>query len=212
MIGSVKNSFFLVEDHRLMRQGIVSYITKNTKFTCAGEAGTQKEFLDAMNGLAPDCMPDVLVTDLNIDGSMKGGISLIQLCRKDFPALKIIVYSMYEAISVVSTAMNAGADAYVSKLSKEEELVTALRKVIAGQKYIEPELAAKMQDFERTLSVFSKREQQILNLILIGKTNADIAQQLNLHKRTVENHICHIYDKTGLSSREELLNYYSHQE
>ena len=113
----MKKSFFLVEDHSLMRQGIMTYLSKNADLTCTGVAGSAQEFFLAMAQCGTDGIPDVLITDLNIDGSMNSGIQLIQSCRRKYPALKIVVYSMYAAASVVSTAMNAGADAYVSKLS-----------------------------------------------------------------------------------------------
>ena len=197
------NSFFLVEDHSLMRQGIVNYLATDMNLKCAGEAGTAQEFFLAM--AQGDCIPDVLITDLNIEGSMNGGISLIQSCRRKFPSIKIVVYSMYAAASVVSTAIKAGADAYVSKLSNEEELGIAIKRVFEGKSYIDSAISAHLVDYERSLSLFTQRELEILNLILLGNQNSSIAEKLNLNKRSVENYIGHIYDKTGFSSKEELI-------
>ncbi len=207
----MKKSFFLVEDHSLMRQGIMTYLSKNADLKCAGVAGSAQEFFLAMSQCGMDGVPNVLITDLNIDGSMTSGIQLIQSCRRKYPALKIVVYSMYAAASVVSTAMNAGADAYVSKLSSEEELDTALKHVFDGGQYIDSAISGKLVDYERSLSLFTQREKKILNLVLMGKQNAEISEELEINKRSVENHISHIYDKTGFSSREDLIAHYGYK-
>ena len=201
-------SFFLVEDHSLMRQGIVTYLAKNSEFTCAGVAGSPQEFLIAMSEGGASCQPDVLITDLNLEGSMNDGIQLIQTCRRKFSALKIVVYSMYAAASVVSTAMNSGADAYISKLSNEEELVIALKRVVAGQTYIDSAISSQMVDYERKLSIFTRRELEILNFILMGNSNSVISETLDVSKRSVENYISRIYDKTGFSSKDELIAHF----
>ena len=206
----MEKSFFLVEDHSLMRQGIVAFLSKLPEFRCAGMAGTAQEFLDVVAQPAGGLLPDVLVTDLNISGSMGGGISLIRQCRTNYPSIKIVVYSMYIAASVVSSALKAGADAYVSKLSNEEELGTALREVLAGRSYIDSAVSSQMLAYERSLSLFSRKEQEILNLVLHGKNNAGIAEALNLKKRSVENYLSRIYDKTGFSSKEELVEHYGY--
>ena len=190
-------SFFLVEDHSLMRQGIVTYLAKNSEFTCAGVAASPQEFLIAMSEGGASCQPDVLITDLNLEGSMNDGIQLIQTCRRKFPALKIVVYSMY-----------AAADAYISKLSNEEELVIALKRVVAGQTYIDSAISSQMVDYERKLSIFTRRELEILNFILMGNSNSVISETLDVSKRSVENYISRIYDKTGFSSKDELIAHF----
>lgn len=204
----MKKTFFLVEDHSLMRQGIVNYLTKNANFECAGVAGSPQELYTALSQNGATSFPDVLITDLNLEGSMNDGISLIRSCRRKFPALKIVVYSMYAAASVVNTAMNAGADAYVSKLSNEEELVIALDRVLSDKTYIDSAISAQLVDYQRSLSMFTQRELEILNLILMGNQNSYIAESLELNKRSVENYISRIYDKTGFSSKEELIEHF----
>ena len=201
-------SFFLVEDHSLMRQGIVTYLAKNSEFTCAGVAGSPQEFLVAMSQGGTSCLPDVLIPDLNLEGSMNDGIQLIQTCRRKFPSLKIVVYAMYAAASVVSTAMNSGADAYISKLSNEEELVIALKRVCKGKSYIDSAISSQMVDYERKLSIFTRRELEILNFILMGNSNSVISETLDISKRSVENYIGRIYDKTGFSSKDELIAHF----
>ncbi len=204
----MKKSFFLVEDHSLMRQGIINYLTANSEFSCAGVATNARDFFLAMSQGTDAGLPDVLITDLNLDGGMSGGISLIQSCRKKYPSFKIVVYSMYAAASVVSSAISAGADAYVSKLSNEEELVIALRRVFEDKTYIDSSISYQLIDYERSLSMFTRREAEILKLILMGKQNSVIAETLEVSKRSVENYISHIYDKTGFSSKEELIEHF----
>lgn len=203
--------YFLVEDHSLMRQGIVTYLSKHTDLKCVGVAASAQEFMLAMSQGGVEGPPDVLVTDLNIDGSMNGGIQLIQSCHRKFPSIKIVVYSMYAAVSVVSTAIKAGADAYVSKLSNEEELCIAINRVFENKTYIDSSISSQLIDFERSISMFTQREREILNLILAGKQNSVISETLSLNKRSVENYISRIYDKTGFSSKDELIDYYGYK-
>lgn len=198
----MKKSFFLVEDHSLMRQGITGYLAEHSDFACAGCVAGAQDFLDAM--ARGEKMPDVLVTDLNLDGGLDGGLNLIRTSRARFPHIKIVAYSMYAAASVVSAALAAGADGYVSKLSEDAELLAAMVAVLSGRTYIEPQIAAELVAYERSLSIFTRRETDILRLVLQGKPNTEIAQSLGIQKRAVENYISRIYDKTGCRTKEEL--------
>ena len=200
----MKKSFFLVEDHSLMRQGITTYLAAHSDFVCAGCASGAEEFLSAMETEDSERLCDVLVTDLNLAGGLDAGLSLIRTCKARFPKVKIVVYSMHAASSVVSAAMSAGADGYVSKISDDAELLAALSAVLSGKTYIEPQIAAELVAYERSLSVFTRRETDILRLILQGKPNAEIAQSLGIQKRAVENYISRMYDKTGCQNRAEL--------
>ena len=200
-------SYFLVEDHALMRQGIIDYIAKHSGYVCSGKAANAGEFLSAMAG-SDKVLPDILITDLGLGDDSKQGLSLIHTCRKQFPGIKILVYSMYNDPGTVKAAMHAGADGYVCKDSEESSIVAGLDAVQQGRRYIDPSVAATVVMLDQILSVFTTREKEILNLIMRDKTNAEIAEQLGVQKRAVENYISRIYSKSGMSSREELRRYW----
>lgn len=204
----MKRQYFLVEDHALMREGVITHLSKISDFECAGSSADSKGFFELMDKTAPASNIKVLITDLNISGTIDTGLSFIKECRERYPEVKILVYSMHSDVGIVSAALEAGAEGFVSKASSPDELKTALESVSAGKRYIEEQLAPNLFFYERRLSMFSHREREILNLILQGKTNAVIADELAINKRTVENSISKIYNKTGFSTREELVEHF----
>ncbi len=210
----MKKSFYLVEDHSLMRQGITNYLCEKSHYECLGSSATVQGFFDffSQNENGALRLPDVLITDLNLDGENDAGISLIRTCHEKFPQVKIIVYSMHSSPSFVSQAIEAGATGYVSKMSDESELKKAIEAVMTGALYVEPTLAKSLVSFEHALSKFTKRELEIIRLILQKYRNTEIAQKLELNKRTVENCISRIYTKTGCNNRDELVQYWEEKE
>ncbi|MCR5762205.1 MAG: response regulator transcription factor [Treponema sp.] len=200
-------SYFLVEDHALMRQGIIDYITKHSSYVCSGTAANTDDFLSQMSNRGKE-LPNILITDLGLGDDSKQGLSLIKTSRKQFPSIKIMVYSMYDDPGTIKAAMYAGADSYICKDSEEYEIIRGMEAVLQGRRYIDPSVATNIVIFEQILSVFTKREKEILNLIMNNKTNSEIAEQLGIQKRTVENTISRIYNKSGMTSREELRRYW----
>lgn len=203
----MKKTFFVVEDHSLMRQGITGFLAEHSEFECVGYASNAENFFDAMHSNVENVLPAVLITDLNIEGSVEHGLSLIKNCRSEFPSVRIVVYSMHSASSIVSVAFEAGCDGFVSKMSDEAELKNALENAILGKRYVDPQIAPNLFSFEKTLSQFTPRENEILRLILKNKSNVQIADELGINKRTVENCISRIYNKTGFSTHMELIEY-----
>ena len=204
----MKKQYFLVEDHMLMRQGVVSYLSGQSDFECAGSAATPQEFFDFMEQGESREKIKLLITDLNINGTVDCGLSFIKECKSLFPEMKIAVYSMHSDIGIVGAAIESGAGAFVSKMSDASELKNALESLVGGRNYIEPNIARGLFFYERTLSMFSHRESDILRKILQGKQNSTIADELGITKRTVENCISKIYNKTGFSTKEELLEHF----
>ncbi|WP_294430463.1 response regulator transcription factor [uncultured Treponema sp.] len=201
----MKKTFFVVEDHSLMRQGITGFLAEHSDFECIGYASNSTDFFDAMQALGEKTLPAVLITDLNIEGSVEKGLSLIKNCRSEFPTVRIVVYSMHSAGGIVGAAFEAGCDGFVSKMSDEVELKNALESAVLGKRYVDPQIAPNLVLFEMTLSKFSMRENEILRMILQNKSNVQIAEELGINKRTVENCISRIYNKTGFSTHKELI-------
>ena len=208
---SQSRTFFLIEDHSLMRYGIAGYLSEKCSFKCAGFSRTVQDFFNYMEEIkldgATDAVPNFLVTEFCMGGKSGVDISMIKKCRKLYPQIKIIIYTEQKCPFVVNVAIEAGAKGYVTKQSDERELKNAIDSVLAGKIYVEPNLAKSLVAFEHSLSRFTKRESEILCLIMQNCSNSEIAKRLSLTKRTVENNISHIYTKTGLYSSEELVNY-----
>lgn len=204
----MKRQYFLVEDHALMREGVISHLSKISDFECAGSSADSKGFFELMGKAGSASNIKLLITDLNISGTIDTGLSFIKECHERYPEVKILVYSMHSDVGIISAALEAGAEGFVSKAGSPDELKTALESLTAGKRYIEEQLAPKLFFYERTLSMFSHRENEILRLILQGKSNTVIADELEINKRTVENSISKIYNKTGFDTREELVEHF----
>jgi two-component system response regulator NreC len=153
--------------------------------------------------------PDVLVLDLN----MPGGSSLdaIPAILAASPQTKIAVLTMQDEPAFAREALRAGAMAYVLKEAAGDELVEAVRRAAAGETFLNPQLGARMAAEPLTPTVppddLSEREVEVLRMIALGHTNAEIAAQLYLSIRTVESHRAHIQQKLRRSSRADLVRY-----
>jgi two-component system response regulator NreC len=151
--------------------------------------------------------PTVLILDLN----MPGGSSLeaIPAILEASPATEIVVLTMQSEPAFARKALQAGVRGYVLKEAAEAELVQAVRSAAAGDTYLQPALGARLaaEPESRKGDDLSDRESEVLRLIALGHTNAEIAEQLFLSIRTVESHRAHIQQKLRLSSRAELVRY-----
>ncbi len=150
--------------------------------------------------------PTVLVLDLNMPG--RPSLEVIPEIREASPATEIVVLTMQNEPAFARKALQAGVRGYVLKEAADTELVQAVRSAAAGETYLQPSLGARLAaEPEAPADDLSKREGEVLRLIALGHTNADIAEQLFLSIRTVESHRAHIQQKLGLAGRAELVRY-----
>ena len=153
--------------------------------------------------------PDVLILDLNMPGDPS--LPAIPVLLEDSPATRVVVLTMQEDPAFAREALQAGASAYVLKEAADEELVQAVRAVASGGTFLTPQLGARIAAAPPQPSGppddLTEREVEILRLIALGHTNAEIAAQLFLSVRTVESHRAHIQHKIRLTSRSELVHY-----
>ena len=150
--------------------------------------------------------PGVLVLDL----SMPGGSSLeaIPLIREESPDTQIVVLTMEQEPAFARHAIGAGALGYVLKQATEDELVEAVRRAAVGESYLTPRLGARVaMEPAGPPDDLSNREVDVLRLIALGNSNAEIARQLYLSVRTIETHRSHVQQKLRLSTRPELVGY-----
>jgi len=193
----------LADDHTVVRSGLRMLFDGQHDFEVVAEASDVESARRHIRGHHP-C---VLVLDLN----MPGGSSLdaIPLIREESPDTQIVVLTMQQEPVFARKALGAGALGYVLKNAAEDELVEAVRRASVGDSYLNPRLGARIASEPPPGSPddLSKREADVLRLIALGHTNAEIAEQLYLSVRTVETDRSHVQQKLRLSTRPELVGY-----
>jgi two-component system response regulator NreC len=195
----------LADDHAVVRRGLELLLGAEPDFEVVATVGDVEAAIRSTRGHKPD----VLVLDLN----MPGGSSLeaIPKIREASPATQIAVLTMQNEPAFARQALGSGALAYVLKEAADDELVEAVRRVAAGETYLNPQLGARMAAEPPQPSGppddLSEREVEVLRMIALGHTNAEIAAQLYLSIRTVESHRAHIQQKLRRSSRADLVRY-----
>jgi two-component system response regulator NreC len=195
----------LVDDHEVVRDGLRMVLEAEEGFEVVAEAGD----LDSTRRYVRAHRPTVLVLDLNLpEGS---SLPAIPELREQSPETAVVVLTMQQDPAFAREAMRAGALGYVLKHSAGSELVDAVRAAAAGETYLNPKLGAQLAaapaESEGAPDGLTEREIEILRLIALGHTNAEIGEQLYLSVRTVESHRAHIQQKTGRTSRSELVRY-----
>jgi two-component system response regulator NreC len=193
----------IADDHSVVRRGLRQLLEDEAGFEIVAEAGDVESARRYVRGHHPD----VLVLDLN----MPGGSSLeaIPGLRSESPETQIVVLTMQNEPAYARQALGAGVLGYVLKESADAELVEAVRRAAAGDSFLNPRLGAKVaaEPPPGPPDGLSEREVQVLRMIALGHTNAEIAEQLYLSVRTVETHRAHIQQKLRLGSRSELVGY-----
>ncbi len=193
----------LADDHAVVRSGLKMLLESEADFEVVAEAGD----IESAERYVRGHRPMVLVLDLN----MPGGSSLeaIPAIRESNPETQIVMLTMQQEPAFARHALSAGAIGYVLKEAADDELVEAVRRAARGESYLNPRLGARLasEPAPGPPDDLSEREVDVLRLIALGHTNAEIAERLYLSVRTVETHRAHIQQKLSLSSRAELVAY-----
>jgi two-component system, NarL family, response regulator NreC len=193
----------LADDHQVVRSGLRLLLDAEDGFEVVAEASDVESARRYVRGHHPA----VLVLDLN----MPGGSSLeaIPAMREETPDTQIVVLTMQQEPAFAREALGAGALGYVLKEAADEELVEAVRSAAVGERYLNPRLEARIasEPPPGAPDDLSQREVEVLRLVALGHTNAEIAEQLFLSVRTVETHRSHIQQKLRLATRAELVGY-----
>ncbi|WP_286736331.1 MULTISPECIES: response regulator [Sphingobacterium] len=205
----------LVDDHTLVRNGFRLILESHKQLSITGEAGNgvqALEFLDKSE------TPDLIITDLKMEEM--SGITLIHKVKAKYPEIDVAVLSMIEDNNTVADAFRAGAVGFLSKNSNYDELVAGIFNISQGKRYISMEIGLSLLDHFQLNSpicidkeaIFhrydiSERELTVLELISRGFTNAEIADQIFLSKRTVEGHRQQLIDKTKTKNTADLVRF-----
>jgi two-component system nitrate/nitrite response regulator NarL len=203
----------LADDHVFVRDGIKSLLKNEPNIEVVGEAADGLETLEVVI----DKQPDLLIVDIRMPHLT--GIEVVEKLRDLNLPVKIIILTMYESEEYVLKSIKAGADGYLLKGSSKEEFLKALHAVISGSKYFSGDISSILikqllnSNFNIDLKqnpkeeiTITKREKEILKLLLSGKGNKEIAKTLNISKRTAEVHRFNLMKKLKVKNLMELSN------
>lgn len=198
----------LCDDHAVVRSGLRRILDDEDGIEVVGEAGNADDAV----ALAASERPDVFVMDLGLPGV--NGIEATRRVRDASPTTQVLVLTVHDDVAYLRKAFDAGARGYLVKDAADVELVLAVRRVAGGDEYVHPRLGAAL--LEPSVSgpraggpggELSDRELEVLRLVALGHTNADIAAELYVSVRTVETHRAHVQQKLGIKARAELVRY-----
>jgi two-component system, NarL family, invasion response regulator UvrY len=202
-----KINVLIADDHAIVRQGLKQILSETEDLLVAGEAD---DGADALR-LARNQNWDVFLLDVTMPN--RNGIDTLKQLKKEFPRLPVLILSMHPEEQYAVRAIKSGASGYLTKQSAPELLVTAIRQVAAGKKFISPSLAERLaeaitDDSEKAPHEnLSDREYEVFILIASGKTLTQIAEQLSLSVATVSTYRARIIEKTNLRSNAEMIRY-----
>jgi len=198
----------IADDHAIVRKGLRQILSDTNDLSVTGEAGSAGELLTLLRSQSFD----VLVLDLTL--GVRSGFDLLEQIRNEFPRLPVVILSMHSETFFATRALRAGALAYVQKEGAPDELLTAIRRTVAGRTYVSAAMAEKMAaDVARGTGQvlpherLSDREFEIFLHLGAGRTVTDIAHVLNLSVKTVSSHRTRILEKTGLRDNADIVQY-----
>jgi DNA-binding NarL/FixJ family response regulator len=197
----------IVDDHAILRRGLTQVITENADMQVVGEADSSA----AAMRLLRENPCNVLLLDITLPD--RNGIETLKLVRKEFPKVRVLMLSMHPENQYAVRALKAGAAGYLTKQSAPAQLVSAIRQVQQGRKYVTPAVAEELaqnvdRDADQPLhQMLSNREFQTLCMIASGKSLTDIALQMSLSVKTVSVYRARVLEKMRLKNNAELTHY-----
>ncbi len=184
----------VVEDHHVVRQGLVALLNVVDGLEVVGEAADGVEAITQFR----KCMPDITLIDLRLP--RMGGVDVIQRLRMETHGARFIVLTTYDGDEDIYRALQAGARAYLLKGMTTDELIATIRAVHAGKSHIPPAIAQKLAERMGTEEL-TPREFDVLEQIVHGKSNKEIATELEISEATVKTHINSLLGKLGVTDR-----------
>ena len=193
----------VADDHELFRRGVIDALRASSDFTVEAECSTARDALR----LARLHLPDLVLLDLGLPD--RSGLEVVAEIHRDCPVSRIVVLTVNEDERALLRALREGASAYILKGIAADELVRALRAVVAGEGYVSPTLASHLltelgqHDPKGPLDVLSEREREVLAGIAAGETNREIAGRLHLSEKTVKYYVTNVLIKLHVRNRVE---------
>ncbi len=205
-----KHGVLIVDDHPVVRQGLAQLINQEKDLEVRGYAEDAHEAMQAIKNV----QPDMVIVDISLKDT--SGMDLIKDMKIQYPNLPILTLSMHDESLYAERALRAGARGYIMKHEATERVITAIRRVLAGEIYVSDSMAAKMVSKLATgaaprsaspVEALSDRELEVFRLIGEGHKTRDVADKLHLSVKTIETYRAHIKEKLGFKDGNELFRF-----
>jgi DNA-binding NarL/FixJ family response regulator len=206
-----RKKILIVEDHTILREGLKALLLSSTDLEIVGEAEDGRQAVH----LAEQILPDLILMDLSMP--RMDGLEAIREIKKRFNQIKILALTVHKTEEYVLMTLKAGVDGYLLKDATHQEMMTAVRSVLGGKRYLSPGISEKViegylngQQTVKTRTSWdnlTSREREVLKLIGEGYKNKGIADQLNISPKTVEKHRANLMEKLNLHNSSELTAY-----
>lgn len=197
----------IADDHAIVRRGLKQIISENSDMTVAGEASDGQAVMDKVR----KDHYDLVLLDISMPG--RTGLDILKELKTDHPKLPILILSMYPEEQYAVRVLRAGASGYLTKDSAPDELITAIRRVLSGKKYVTASLAEKLavdldiSSRKQMHESLSDREYQVMCMIASGKPVGEIAEKLSLSVKTISTYRSRILEKMKMKNNAELTYY-----
>jgi len=199
----------IADDHAIVRTGLRALIEAEPSLELIGEAAGGYEAIE----MVAETSPDILLLDLSMPDL--DGIAVTKKLKPEYPDLRILILTIHEDEALVREAIKAGASGYILKRAAEDELVSAINVIMRGDMYVDHALLRPLVDDTEEgpthgpgqIEELTPREQDVLRLIVLGYTNRQVGEELNISVRTVEGHRSNLSEKIGSRSRADLVRY-----
>jgi len=202
-----KIKIVLVDDHRMFRDGVKSVLSDEENIEIIGEFGHAKDLYDLLNSK----QPDLIITDISMPDI--SGIEIAKYVSENYPKIKLLILSMHSNEEFITKSLNAGAHGYLPKDTSMNELLEAINTIHRGDNYFNKNISDTIlksiinKSKEETSKTLTKREKEIISLVVDGFSNKEIADKLCISIRTVDSHKNNIMQKLSLKSSVELVKY-----
>ncbi len=209
-MNQAKVRVLLADDHAVLRSGLRLLLESQDSFQVVGEASSGLAAL----ALAEELTPDLILLDLSMPGL--GGLEALPSLRRVAPDVKILVLTMHDNAQYLRRALEEGASGYILKKAADVELLSAVQTIMRGEMYVHPSLtrgliedviAPRLEEAQDPWESLSDREQEVLRLVALGHTSAEIADRLALSPKTVDTYRRRGMEKLGLKTRAGLVRF-----
>ena len=209
------HNLFIVDDHFMLRKGIAAYLEEKTFWRITGTFADSKSCLEELKRVEANArtessatqdesaFPQIIIIDIQL--GKESGFKLVSQIKSAFPQIKIVIYSMFDTLGFKLQAKDLGAQGFISKASSDETLVACLNTVKNGGTYYEENDLSIQKELDSIVPFLKENERRVFELVLQGKSNEQIKDELFLGLHTVENYVSYILNISNCKNRKQLI-------